>query len=310
MRERNIALALLAAAAVHATPRVIVIGVDGLSSRGLERANKPNIAALMSSGAWTMRARAVLPIVSNWASMITGADAAQHGVISNNWTPEHHTIEPACKGPSGIFPTVFLLLRQQRPSSNIAIFHEAEDFARLVEPGVPTALERGSNSADTVKRAISYLGAHKPDLMFINLVEPDPAGHKYGYSSAEYLQGIEDVDRLVGELMQALDARKLRDSTVVLLTSNHGGRGRTHEGVSMEELEIPWIVSGPAVRAGEIKTPVNQFDTAATVAYVLELQTPLCWIGRAVPGALRPRAAVRGLPEPGKRPPPSTIRMK
>lgn len=51
----------------------------------------------------------------------------------------------------------------------------------------------------------------------------------------------------------------------------------------MAEIEIPWIIAGPGVAAGhEIKTPVNTYDTAVTVAYVFGLKTPDCWIGRPV----------------------------
>ncbi len=66
---REIAVLVAAAAGVQAAPRVIVVGVDGLSARGLDAAKKPNIAGLMSHGAWTLHARAVLPTVSspNWA---------------------------------------------------------------------------------------------------------------------------------------------------------------------------------------------------------------------------------------------------
>jgi arylsulfatase A-like enzyme len=310
---RKIAVLFAATAAVHAATRVVVIGVDGLSARGLQASKKPNIAALMASGAWTLHARAVLPTVSspNWASMIMGAGPAQHGVTSNDWAPDHYTIEPSCKGPSGISPTMFLLLRQQKPSSDIAIFHEWDGFARLVEPGIPTLIQHGSSAADTMQRAISYLDAHAPDLLFIHLDSVDDAGHSYGHMTPEYLRAIEDADGLIGQLVRALEKRKLRNDTVLFVTADHGGVGKKHGGESMEELEIPWVISGLGVRAGvELKSPVNQFDTAATIAYLLGLNPPPCWIGRTVSEALRPRAAVRGLPEPGHRPPPSTIRMK
>jgi hypothetical protein len=201
-------------------------------------------------------------------------------MITGAGPPDRHAIEPSCKGPAGTLPTIFLLLRQQKPSSDIAIFYQWQPFARFVEPGIPSVIE---SAKDPMRRAIDYLGQHSPDLLFVQLDRGD------------------DLDRLIGELVS-----KLRPDTALLLTAAHGG-----DSGAMDELEIPWIISGPGVRGGtEIKAPVNQFDTAATVAYLLGLQPPPCWIGRTVSEALRPRAAVRGLPEPGKRPPPSTIRMK
>jgi hypothetical protein len=266
--------------------RVVVIGYDGLSGRGLQGAKAPNISALISSGAWTLHARAVLPTVSspNWASMIMGAGPAQHGVTSNEWKPRQHEIEPFCKGPSGIFPTMFLLLRQQKPASDIAIFHHWEDFARLVEPGIPSAIAHGQTAAETISLAIAYLDKHSPDLLFIHLDSIDDAGHTFGHLTPEYFAAISEADRLTGELL-----RGVRNDTVVLLTADHGGVGKKHGGNSMAELEIPWILSGPGVKTGlELKSPVNQFDTAATVAHLFGLQTPPCWIGRPVFEALLP----------------------
>lgn len=41
-----------------------------------------------------------------------------------------------CLGLGGIVPTVFGILRQQRPEAFIAVIHDWDDFGRLVEPGV------------------------------------------------------------------------------------------------------------------------------------------------------------------------------
>src|SRR5262245_22660919 len=59
----------------------IIIGVDGLSVDGVARNRSPRIHELMAQGAWTLRARGVMPTLSspNWASMIMGAGPEQHG---------------------------------------------------------------------------------------------------------------------------------------------------------------------------------------------------------------------------------------
>jgi hypothetical protein len=54
----------------------------------------------------------------------------------------------------------------------------------------------------------------------------------------------------------------------------------------MAEIEITWILFGPgAVRGLEFQDLVNTYDTAATVAYILGLKTPKCWIARPVRAA-------------------------
>jgi arylsulfatase A-like enzyme len=48
--------------------------------------------------------------------------------------------------------------------------------------------------------------------------------------------------------MARLKEAKMLDSTVVLISADHGGVGNRHGGDSMTEIEIPWLVSGETAR--------------------------------------------------------------
>ncbi|MBM3290894.1 MAG: hypothetical protein FJY92_12150, partial [Candidatus Hydrogenedentes bacterium] len=125
----------MAQAQVPGVDHVVVIGVDGMAPFGIEAADTPNLDALMKRGAYTMHARAVMPTSSspNWASMIMGAGPEQHGVTSNEWQLDKHAIDPIAKGPGGMFPTIFSVLREQRPAAHVAVLHHWGDFGRLLE---------------------------------------------------------------------------------------------------------------------------------------------------------------------------------
>lgn len=264
---------------------VVVIGVDGLSPDGLRKARVPNIDALRAAGAWTYHARAVMPTVSspNWASLIMGAGPEQHGVTSNEWRPDRYEIAPTAKGPGGFFPTVFSVLRQQRKDAVIGVFHHWEDFARLVEPGAPDVIEHYKTQGETTDQAITWLKKQKPTLLFIHLDHVDDAGHEHGHGSPQYIAAVEETDRLTGIVPKAIHDAGIEGDTLLLFTADHGGVGTRHGGNTMAELEIPWIVRGPGVRKGhEIESPVNTYDTAATIAVVLGLKPPGAWIARPV----------------------------
>jgi hypothetical protein len=62
-------------------------------------------------------------------------------------------------------------------------------------------------------------------------------------------------------------------------------------------MTIPWIATGPGIRAVRLMTPVNTTDTAATAAWALGLPLPAEWDGRPVLEAF-------GLPDPAERPQP------
>jgi hypothetical protein len=264
---------------------VVVIGCDGMSPDGVKKAKTPVMTRLMRSGAYTLHARGVMPTESspNWASMIMGAGPEQHGVTSNSWKPYHFDIPPVAYGPGGIFPTVFSALRTQRPRAVIGVFHDWDDFARLVERGVPDVIEHWKGPQPTVEHAVAFLKARRPDFLFIHLDNVDHAGHEKGHGTPEYYQAVEEADRLIGVVLDALEAEGMLERTVVLVTADHGGKAKGHGGATLGEIEIPWIMAGPGIAVGkELQSPVNTFDTAPTIAAVLGIRPPDAWIGRAV----------------------------
>ena len=91
---------------VSGVNHVVIIGCDGMSPDGIQKAKTPSMDSLMRRGAYTLRARGVMPTSSspNWASMIMGAGPEQHGITSNGWRPDKFEIAPTAVGSGGIFP--------------------------------------------------------------------------------------------------------------------------------------------------------------------------------------------------------------
>ncbi len=275
-------------AEVRPVPRVIVIGVDGLSVEAVNTAHTPRIHELMARGAWTLEARGVMPTLSspNWASMISGAGPEQHGVTSNGVLLQKMVTLPAvCRDEEGMFPTMFEVLRMQLPASQIAIFHDWPGFADLVEKHAPSVIQHERGAERTTRAAIDYWKEHRPELMFVHLDNVDHTGHDMGWGSREYNKAVADADGYIGEFLEMLQSAGAQDTTYVLITSDHGGKGREHGKNSLQELQIPWILAGPNVVAGRIASPVYTFDTAATIAWLFDLNAPDCWIGRPVVSA-------------------------
>jgi predicted AlkP superfamily pyrophosphatase or phosphodiesterase len=272
-----------------AEPHVIVIGVDGLSVDGYARAKSPRIHELAARAAWTLEARGVMPTLSspNWASIISGAGPEQHGITSNGILRKMATLEPVCRGEDGHFPTIFEVLRKQKPGARIAIFHDWDGFADLLEKSVPNVLKHVAGAAKTVQAAAQYWEQNRPDLMFVHLDNVDHAGHEFGWGSGQYLRAVEQADHYVGVILDMVDRLAALDSTYIILTSDHGGKGHNHGKNSITEIQVPWIFAGPDTATGAITSPVYGFDTASTVAWILGVAQPDCWIGRPVYSAFR-----------------------
>ena len=64
------------------------------------------------------------------------------------------------------------------------------------------------------------------------------------------------------------------------------------------------MLTGPGVSPGRIQGYVNTYDTAVTVAWIFDLDPPLCWTGRPVLAAFRAttisaKSGGHGIPQPG-----------
>ena len=294
---KTLALAVLvgglqtdALAAVRGVEHVVIIGCDGMSPDGIMKAKTPVMDQLMKEGAYTMRARGVMPTSSspNWASMIMGAGPEQHGITSNDWRTNKFEIAPTVVGSEGMFPTIFGLIREQKPKSVIACFHDWGGFGHLFERKAVDMIEDSVGPTNAVQNSVAYIKEKKPIFTFIHLDDVDHVGHAIGHGTPEYYASVEVADKLIGQVVQGLKDAGIWKKTIVIITADHGGISKGHGGATMAELEIPWIIAGPGVAVGhEIKSPVNTYDTAVTVAYVLGLKTPECWIGRPVLGAFK-----------------------
>ena len=108
----------------YKTKRVILLGVDGLSTDGIQVAQTPNLNRLIRDGAFTLKARGVMPTVSapNWGSMLCGAGPEQHGMTKNGWTTNNYTVEATTTDDDGYFPSIFTIIREQMPEAKTAIF--------------------------------------------------------------------------------------------------------------------------------------------------------------------------------------------
>lgn len=283
---------LLSLPAPAQVKHMVVIGCDGMSPDGVRKAEAPVMKRMMHEGAFTLHGRGVMPTDSspNWASMIMGAGPEQHGVTSNDWQPNKYDIPPTVKGPGGIFPTIFSVLREQKPDSTLGVFHDWNDFGRLFERKMVDVIEDLDGPTNTVNRAVAFIQSRRPTFTFIHLDHVDHAGHTFGHGTPQYYAAVGVADRLIGQVLAAVEQAELKDSTWVLVTADHGGHGKSHGQPIMSDLEIPWILVGPGVRPGhEIKTPVNTYDTAATIAYAFGLKQPAAWVARPVTEAFVPR---------------------
>ncbi|PXX31319.1 alkaline phosphatase family protein [Arenibacter sp. ARW7G5Y1] len=267
---------------------VVVIGFDGLSPDGLNKATTPTFDGIISEGASSMHARAVLPTSSstNWASMIMGAGPEQHGITSNSWEKNNFILPAITQSEDFLFPTIFQLINDNREDAEIGAIYHWTGFGRLFEKGAVDYDINPENEDKTAALASAYIKDKKPTFTFIHFDHVDHGGHEYGHGSPEYYKSVEKADELLAEVMEAIKASGMADETLVIISADHGGLGKGHGGESLGEIEIPFILWGKSVKKNHVlKYPVYQYDNAATVAFALGIKRPMAWIGKPVKNA-------------------------
>ena len=272
---------------------VIVVGFDGWGAYSVPKAEMPNLSELMERGAWTLKKRSVLPSSSaiNWASMFMGVGTEGHGYTT--WGSKTPEIPSIALSENGIFPTIFTITRQQRPKSEICVLYEWDGIKYLIDTLAVSHHAQVSptpegSSVPITDAFAEYIRQSKPTLALVSYDSPDAVGHRVGHDTPEYYAMLRELDGHLGRIVGALKEAGIYDSSVVIVTSDHGGIGKGHGGKTLAEMETPFVIAGPGVRQiGEFKSAMMQYDVAATIAWLLGLKQPQPWVGRPVKEILK-----------------------
>ena len=272
-------------AAAQATPKVLLIGIDGVRADVLAEVATPNIDGLAASGWYTAEARTTTPSVSgpSWSSMLTGVWPEKHGVTDNNFTGRDYGTWPG------------FLTRAERERPDVATF-AAIDWLPLAElegggPVLPASIDTrvvlngydlgwAEADAELTAQAVQHLGNADPDAMFVYLGNPDETSHLHGSIGAEYRDAIALADRHVGMLIDAVQARPGYEDEdwLLLISTDHGRRADGgHGGDSPEEMTIFILASGAATANWPPSGPAFIVDIAATALDHLGIEIDPGW---------------------------------
>lgn len=286
------------------TPRakhVILIGLDAMSARGVQRAHTPNFNYMIENGAVSIKARCMRSTSSsqNWMSMVSGANLEMHGVTDNDWEPDNKIIEPSVKNKKGLFPTIFDDIKAQRPDAKVYMFYEWTGQDRMYDTSVADKAVTGLDYDQTINQAIDAFFQDKPEFLFVSINQTDHVGHESGHESREYLDCITHFDNIIGGLVKRLQETNLLDETVLIVTADHGGLGFSHGGDSEAEREIPIIMYGGSVTKGKVMEHTNLIcDIAATVGGLLGVELPQECVGQFISEAFEPKTDKLYVPMP------------
>lgn len=250
--------------------RVLILSIDGFRPDAIELTPMRNLQVLMQQGAYSLTAQTIFPssTLPSHSSMLTGLCPQKHGVDWNDYLPDR-----GYANGTDIFD-----LAHAAGLRTVMVVGK-EKLRQITEPENTDVFEF-INDRDTVIAArVAELIPQGFGLMFVHFSTPDAMGHEYGWLSPEQFSVLFRADEALRTILDALQAAGLMDSTLIIVTADHGGHKTTHGTNLPEDITIPWIIAGPGVRPGALTTNVNTTDTAATVAWALNLPPPPDWDG-------------------------------
>lgn len=256
--------------------RVLFIGIDGCRADALVSAMERGLAPQMktlsesSDGLLTRQFYAGGEIGTpthqstvsgpGWTSLLTGVWIDKHGVKDNRFIG----------GRLQSYSYFMRHIKEVRPKAFCASFAdwppihdyiadgsrvEGKEFLDVKFTCVPDAkrhfVDNPEKDIEVRDEALKTLRTQNPDAMFVYFGQVDEFGHgatdsraNFSPDSTLYLNAISHVDSHVGELLRAMRAREkfAEEDWLVLITTDHGGRGNGHGGDSDVERNI-WLVA-------------------------------------------------------------------
>ncbi|MGH8792359.1 MAG: alkaline phosphatase family protein [Stackebrandtia sp.] len=267
--------------------KVLLIDIDGVRWDRLQQANTPNMDALAAEGQIGPSYIHGVDVARTdsgpgHSNLLTGTWPDKHGVVDNRF--EDNNIEE--------YPD--LLTRLESARSELSTFSILdweplnEHLVGSPDVKVQQSTDGGTKASDrrTTDWAVEALGEQNPDLGYVYLHDVDHQGHENGADSSQYVDAVETVDGLVGELVDSVRGRDGYDEEdwLFVVTTDHGFDGTSHGTNQHRTREIWTLAAGGGVpAAGESDREWKHVDVKPTVLDHLGVDVESSWDLDGVP---------------------------
>ncbi|MCR4396224.1 MAG: sulfatase-like hydrolase/transferase [Candidatus Saccharicenans sp.] len=275
---------------------------DRLSAFGSTTVSTPNIDRLAGGGVKFTRCFAhTVTTLPSHTNIFLGLLPPTHGVHDNA-----NFVVP------GNIPTLAEIFQQSRYQTAAVIgaypldrrfgldrgFALYDDDYGLQDFSRPIFVERPAG--EVVDRALDWLKTvSRPWFLWVHCFDPHypyqpPEPFRSSYKNSPYDGEVAYVDREPGRLLAYLDEAALADSTMIIITSDHGESlgeqgEKTHGYLAYNStLHVPLIIQAPGFKGGRSEAAVvSHLDIFPTVCELLGLKKPAGLQGRSLLPALR-----------------------
>ena len=261
---------------------------DYLSSYGFPRPTTPHIDAIARQGVLFQNVLSPVPItLPAHSSMLTGTLPPHHGVhdnLNNRLADSNVTLAELLKGEgllTGAIISSFVLDSRFNLRQGFDIYNDRFETVHKIHD----LSERKGD--ETTRLARAFLEDHRGERFFLFLHYYDPHD---GYEPPEpfasrfvddhYAGEVAFADDCVGQVIDKLEELGLSDSTLLVITGDHGEMLGEHGELThsyfvyQSALNVPLIFRVPGGKPRRVEHRVSLIDIMPTIASLLGIEAP------------------------------------
>jgi predicted AlkP superfamily pyrophosphatase or phosphodiesterase len=240
---------------------LVFIGLDGWGAAYTGKADMPNIKRMMSQGVSCVNMRSVMPSNSrpNWYALFHGVTIEQNNSLN--------------------VPSVFTLIKNNERTSagKSVLFYEWDEFENIL-PDDPAEKYKIASNLESAQKIAEYINKEKPAFTAVIFNELDSIGHNHKWGSAAYYSKLTELDSLIAVIEQSVIDAGIYDSTVFILSADHGGSFSGHGANFPKQRSIPFVICGAGIKkSGVISSRTSICDIAPVMAAILGISIPVEW---------------------------------
>lgn len=238
---------------------VLTVSIDGLNPDAIAElgpTGAPYLHKLLATGAATLNARTeyeATQTLPNHTGMLTGRPVdtgiGGHGVWFNedNGSTVHKSAGKRVK-------SVFTLVHKKLGRTALFASKDKFDFLNRSWPGAIDKYRMITDNKVLTRAVLRDLTKQRRTFRLVHYSAPDTLGHARGYLSEEYLAAVQKTDHRLGRLMKRIQKiPRLRRHLVLIVTSDHGGRGFSHaDEAAAVNYTIPFFVWGRGIEQSDL----------------------------------------------------------
>jgi hypothetical protein len=282
--------------------RVLLIGIDGLTSQCINYADHEIFEYLVQNGSYSFKARTAIQSLSapGWSNILCGMPTEDTGITTNSWIAQKffkrvNRISSITDGE--YLPCIFQEIKKNNKKlKNFAVYNW-EFFLNFGNSITPDVLDEevfkytlvdymDFSSSDKYEIELSLKLFQKDfNFFFLYLGALDMAGHSYGWCGKEYIQRLNIINKQIEILFNKLkEIGKFHDTYIILATDHGGAYQKNWHGVKQDDnIMVPLFIIGPGIKKNhEIKTYTKLLDISPTVMKILGYEPNPIWRGRVI----------------------------